>query len=236
MWSDCVKRRAFKLLLVLLAGAIINVAVAWGCALYSPWWFAKSWAMSSAWNDSWFAWWRANYPFPHVVELPRAPFSMSVIRATGIEIAHISNGAATSQMPPYVTAWRVQCGMPFASLTGSRWSYSHENLPEFKDCEGRFIEFAGRRTWRAEIDWILNGGRIVPFKPLWPGFAINTIFYAAIVFALFAVPGAIKRWRRIKRGLCVRCAYPLGTSGVCSECGTPADNRPTKPIADSPSC
>ena len=29
------------------------------------------------------------------------------------------------------------------------------------------------------------------------------------------------RDRRIKRGLCPACAYPVGTNDVCTECGKP---------------
>ena len=63
-------------------------------------------------------------------------------------------------------------------------------------------------------------------SPLWPGFAINTVFYAAILCLLFAAPFALRRRRRIKRGLCPACAYPVGDSEVCTECGKPAKPRP----------
>ena len=62
-------------------------------------------------------------------------------------------------------------------------------------------------------------GRPVPALPIWPGFAINTVFYAFVLWLLFAAPFALRRWRRIKRGLCPKCAYPVGTSDVCTECG-----------------
>ena len=58
-----------------------------------------------------------------------------------------------------------------------------------------------------------------PRSPIWPGFAINTIFYAAILWLLFFAPGAVRRTIRRKRGLCPACAYPIGTSPVCTECG-----------------
>ena len=64
-------------------------------------------------------------------------------------------------------------------------------------------------------------GRVLPFRPIWPGFAINTLFYAAILGTLFAVPFALRRRRRIKRGLCPKCAYPIGDSPVCTEGGNP---------------
>ena len=54
---------------------------------------------------------------------------------------------------------------------------------------------------------------------LWPGFAINTIFYAAMLWLLLAVPGFVRRRIRTRRGQCPACAYPIGTSNVCTECG-----------------
>ena len=61
----------------------------------------------------------------------------------------------------------------------------------------------------------------LPVLPTWPGFAINTAFYAVALWLLFAAPLALRRRRRIKRGLCPKCAYDLrGTqTGVCPECG-----------------
>jgi hypothetical protein len=61
--------------------------------------------------------------------------------------------------------------------------------------------------------------RVLPLTPIWPGFAINTLFYAAILWLSFAAPFALRRRRRIKRGLCPACAYPVGKSDVCTECG-----------------
>mgnify|MGYP003578232462 CR=1 FL=1 len=64
-------------------------------------------------------------------------------------------------------------------------------------------------------------GIFVNTSPLWPGFAINTLFYAGILWVMFAAPFALRRRRRIKRGLCPACAYPVGESIVCTECGAP---------------
>ena len=63
--------------------------------------------------------------------------------------------------------------------------------------------------------------RFVPICPIWPGFAINTILYAAILWLPFAALGRFRRRRRIKRGLCPKCAYDLrgGNHAACPECG-----------------
>jgi hypothetical protein len=60
----------------------------------------------------------------------------------------------------------------------------------------------------------------LPLLPIWPGFAINTLFYAAILWLLFAAPFALRRRSRIRRGLCPACAYKIGESPICTECGT----------------
>ena len=55
--------------------------------------------------------------------------------------------------------------------------------------------------------------------PLWLGFAIHTIFYAAILWLPIYGSFVLRRFIRVKRGLCPKCAYPRGESDVCSECG-----------------
>jgi hypothetical protein len=60
---------------------------------------------------------------------------------------------------------------------------------------------------------------VVPVDPSYPHAAINTLFYAAILWLLFVALRGLRRQRRIKRGLCPACAYLIGTSPVCTECG-----------------
>lgn len=50
------------------------------------------------------------------------------------------------------------------------------------------------------------GGRILPFAQSGPASRFNTLFYVVILWLLFAVPGTVRRWRRIRRGLCPACA------------------------------
>jgi hypothetical protein len=67
----------------------------------------------------------------------------------------------------------------------------------------------------------------VPIIPLWPGFAINTIFYAAMLWLLWVGPGKIRRFVRIRGHRCPACGYIIapgtaaasGAGGPCSECG-----------------
>ena len=64
--------------------------------------------------------------------------------------------------------------------------------------------------------------RTLPLSPIWPGFAVNTAFYAAPLWLLFAVmPRAVRRHLRRRRGRCLKCGYDLrgDLAGGCPECG-----------------
>jgi hypothetical protein len=60
---------------------------------------------------------------------------------------------------------------------------------------------------------------------LWPGFAINSMFYAAVLWVVFAFPRKLRRIIRFRHGLCPACAYPIrgSSSPVCTECGGPVN-------------
>jgi len=76
----------------------------------------------------------------------------------------------------------------------------------------------------------LHEQRALPLQPIWPGFAINTVFYAVVLWLLFAAPFALRRRRRIRRGLCPKCAYDLRGTPVgataCPECGAAVNRMP----------
>ena len=61
--------------------------------------------------------------------------------------------------------------------------------------------------------------RALPLRPIWAPFTINTLFYAAILWLIIPGPFVLRRFLRLRRGLCPMCAYPMGESAVCSECG-----------------
>ena len=65
----------------------------------------------------------------------------------------------------------------------------------------------------------------LPLGPIWSGFAINTMLYGGVPWLLLCGPFELRRYRRRKRGLCVYCAYPIGTSDVCTECGRAVAHR-----------
>ncbi len=87
------------------------------------------------------------------------------------------------------------------------------------------IELGGQRNYRYDsgssrtFPWPVPADRTLPLLPIWPGFAVNTLFYATVLWLLIPGPFALRRLIRVRRGLCPACAYSRGESDVCSECG-----------------
>ena len=188
-------RRVFKFGVFLLLGAIINVTVA---------------SISSA---------RMSHP--------------TVSETTATEFAPLINGQwnAPRDRDRYLNTTHHRA---FGTEWRSYWlcEGSAERQVAWR-VEGMGIEFIAGWPAPALVGAIIRGDNSkakyvalirgqYPTRPLWPGFAINTIFYAGILWLLFAAPGItrkLRRQRRIKRGLCPACSYPVGSSNVCTECG-----------------
>jgi hypothetical protein len=200
--GEKVKRRFVKLGLLLLLGAIVNVAVAWGCTYNNgpvPLMIVRDPTVMREVTDSdqslLARFWPAEYP-KHFIFL-------EVRNAFGVRLTTLYTGAGLGWFSA-----GFECGWPFLALQQLDWSSTNSSSPTGKK-------------------WILHlGERIVPIGMLWPGFAINTVFYAAILWLLFAAPGRIRRFIRIKRGRCGACGYPVGASPVCTECGKPITPLP----------
>lgn len=67
-------------------------------------------------------------------------------------------------------------------------------------------------------DW---GPRGLPLYPIWHGFVVNMLFYAAFLWLLFTSQRSMRRFIRRKHGLCVTCGYDLRGADhkACPECG-----------------
>jgi hypothetical protein len=231
------KRRLLKLAVFLLLGAIVNVAVAWGCALFALDGDARFGVTDLDAGLSW------------VVESRQRPGGMRLLslwpRTDPVKAARLAEQRkrqrAENPFDPLVQSSdpRAESLIP----KGLRSSI-HEGVEQLFDvrgwpCLALRCELDRDATIR-EHDYVWRGGisvepdtatydprgaRVLPVQPIWPDFAINTLFYAAILWLLFAAPLKLRRWRRSRRGLCPACAYPVGSSSVCTECGRPITGR-----------
>ena len=189
------KRHLLIVGIFMLAGVVVNVAVAWGCALWSK----TTLQAASQQSDLW----AKDRKTSGVVE------SESAIVDAGFGYAETSPTIVliyedvTSVTPSFDGI--VTAGWPVHSLRRS-----------FKYSEPRTMESGlSPPPW---MPWVQPGRRRLPLLPIWPGFAVNTLLYAGILYLPFA-PFALRRFIRRRRGLCLRCGYPRGASAVCTECG-----------------
>ena len=64
--------------------------------------------------------------------------------------------------------------------------------------------------------------RALPLMPLWPGFVVNVLLFAAVWFVLMHSCNSLRRSLRRRRGCCIYCGYSrrgLPTNAACPECG-----------------
>ena len=158
------KRHLLIVAAFLLAGAVVNVAVAWGL---------------DTWNRVQFA----KIPKTSKITVP-APAPVFILVQWG----------------------RYAVGWPTDAL-GYTYACNLRRIPAGAD----------------SIPHPLDSGvrRVHPLRPIWHGFAVNTLFYAVVLWLLIPGPFVLRRFIRVKRGLCPACAYDLrhGEHGACPECG-----------------
>ena len=202
-----VTRRLTKLAVFLLLGAIVNVAVAWGCASMNAMKAGSGQPAASPEDD--LTWW--DKYAPHEVS---GPPIMSHTFSSGF-------GKVVTRMwerrrldgtgRPGVIVLRVRTGWPMGSMEYSRWL-----VEPFVPQE---IVQAAIHTQR--LPYVIGKDDYLPLRPLWPRFAINTVFYAAILWLLTLGLLTARRMIRHKRGCCTKCGYDLrgAEHNACPECG-----------------
>jgi hypothetical protein len=223
------KRWLVRICVFLLLGAIVNIAVAW--LLAGTYVFRSdpvmNWGVSSKSGLAWF------YAMGHspgyavvqreVVEMNEQELAylvgffdrFSKVPAPTWSLASTTNPLSMPEdNDPLV---EQAAGWPLLAM---KCDYVIE-VPGYVDGVANGIAISGIRG-------DANSLRLLPLRPIWPGFAINTVFYAGVLWLLFAVPFALRRRWRIRRGLCPACAYPVGTNTVCTECGTSVSTRSTR--------
>jgi hypothetical protein len=206
------KRMLLKLGLFVLAffvgGAIVNVAVAWGTQQYSP---SIRFGVVSPQKVLY-----SEYEI-EAMTLPAARTALLWVArerkdAHPYDVRHKRlrhESEAIIEQLKFLRGHTRRTG----SLVGG-WPFASLDCTVARNAAGVVtpIEKAFHVSIRGEA--IVLAAGLIP-----RGFAINTIFYAAILWGLFAAPGSVRRRLRRRRGLCPACAYPVGESETCTECG-----------------
>ncbi len=249
------KRRAPRLLMLVLAlivgGAIVNVAVAWGCAWFLPIYFGQprfSPLSGQVAHRKLTAEPKENLGPTHWALLEHRRFGSEQVVVLAIARPFPSTGSFDDLLPR-VADFNAALATREAAVVPNKVGHG------FFVWDARGWPMRGvacQWPWWQHADWPsppVSGGisfgsptkpqpwpfgafelRALPYAPLWPGFAINTVFYAVILWLLFAAPFALRRRLRRKRGLCPACGYDLrgrgGNSPVCPECGKAVTIQP----------
>jgi hypothetical protein len=216
-------------------GAILTTLVAWGCAVHrrgdpdddgptDGWWFAT--ASEPGWRfNVERRWW---YQIVHqgTAQRPMDPALSIPLHPAATLPGGLPDWVMAARKPPkdvvppkYMFLWHgidYGLGWPCFALHarslgpdashGTRLSGIH--LPAIKG-------------W---LDPDSTSSPSLPLEPIWPGFALNTFFYAALAWGLWQIPLAIRRRSRRRAGKCVKCGYDLRATPAgspCPECGEP---------------
>ncbi len=207
------KRRLLIVAVFLLAGAVVNVAVAWGCAAWIP--LGKP-NRHTVLEDG--AWW--------VVTQFEALGSTRIVSVKGIfELSVAAVVTDAEEMLPYWASPLAQSRTAIRDARGFPARSLHCTTALVDGTLTTDLRYGGLtlRPWQP-MD-MHRSWRALPLRPIWPGFAVNTALYAAVLWLLIPGPFALRRFIRVRRGLCHACAYPRGESDVCSECGKALPRR-----------
>jgi hypothetical protein len=220
------RMRMKRLLLLLLAyavgGTIINVAVAWGSAAKPRQvrQFNNEFLRSHPDDPTWYF-----LPLPGkqrllVSSFPFADVGWKYLPGRTLDwsiAAERPLSPSSFDDPSHKITFFVEAASGWPLLSMRACVELGEDMKSIEKTHGAFVV-------NGATSFVVDG-RALPLRPLWPGFAINTILYAAILWLLFAAPGFVRRRRRGRRGQCPACAYPVGSSTVCTECGRPVTPR-----------
>jgi hypothetical protein len=229
-------RLALRLAASVLAGAVLTVAVAWACAMWSPAPLSRQTQLEVIEIGP-----DAKGRSLHTVRPSRRMlrmFKREVFRGhviVGTEQANTGGGFRVLRvdMHNFLGAERSVCvleaGWPSMGLASIGTYPTGRNMREVMLFGWRFSW-----SWSLPIPEGIDGRdleapmgfgrdkRRLPLLPLWPGFALDTAFYGALTFLLWSAPGVLRRRSRRRRGACPACGYDLkggSAAGKCPECG-----------------
>ncbi len=221
------KRSFVTILIFLLAGAVVNVGIAWGCAAWLDVFRGQHQRVTDRNTDL------------GVFRAAKFSRSGAVYFETLRWRGRVPVGSPVDDPNELLPAW--------TGLTAPTPAFESREYPfEYRAVDVRgwpmrslWLEYVGH-TSSGVLD--VQGGLVtsglrtmsrygqsfpvaLPLLPLWPGFAVNTLLYAAVLWSLSGGPFILRRLVRVQRGRCVKCGYPRGDTTVCTECGAELPRR-----------
>lgn len=213
------RRLITRAFICLLLGAILNVAVAWGCV----WWALPA---SRAAGPQHRASWAGSVPAGWIA--PTSPLWIET--SAGLTEYRLHTISPSERYPVIAYVQHVlEAGLPFRSMFVERHYEENAGVTYSGFMLG---SLSGERRGLIP-EWIpgtrySRASRLLPGSIMWIGFAANSVLYGFLSGVIFGLLLGWHRRRRVRRNECAACGYPIGTSPVCTECGAPLPTSATQ--------
>ena len=208
-------RAGLRTAIYIILGALANVAVAWACSIaMGEIQHSRKLRYRNPVGDSPVVYVTKGISYESISVCPRGGTILARER-----VPRYPRHAWWNEDSLWYYNWAVAHGFPVASLSAWRTTWI-EDTPDGDGLIRTPVLHWGVAL--GEIPPFFVGGRIpvvLALRPVWPGFTINTLLYAGLLWLLIRGRRALRRFIRHRRGQCLVCAYPTGSSPVCTECG-----------------
>jgi hypothetical protein len=217
------RRRVLTILLFLVLGALVDIAVAWGLAVVQSSTVLTKVVGPPALVDDlhWLAYVHRRPGACYIEGRAEMRDRLGDADRPGWSIT--AKPPAERGVPLGWQVFEYARGWPMLSHY-CRWSGPKYGTQD--------LEWGWRISWLTRYQ-VQQEGNVLPLAIIWPGFAINTIFYAIVLWLLIPGPFVLRRLIRVKRGRCPKCGYDLrgqpaevGAAG-CPECGWKRETEAT---------
>lgn len=205
------KRLMLNMTILLILGIAINIIIAWSCALYATMKVSGNpQALTTQVRNKWID----RSPWPHKLRPGQTLRSASF----GLEYDLLQSGSDNPNF--WHTALAMRAGLPLPSLYGERWS---NFAPEggAKDKEDLFEFVYALKSPLTEDEGDPNLARLLPWRPILPGFITNTIFYALLLRGLGMLWKSFRQVLILRKDRCPNCQVILvhEKTASCFSCG-----------------
>jgi hypothetical protein len=217
-------RRPFAVAIGLLAGVLLNLAIAWACAAWMDTTRGKAWLdpVEPDASRQEIRWIQQRFGHTRVNRIvPNGEFGSLWFRPKAWRDAmrHGADGGSVSQSEDYA-GWPLPALMSVnqreVGSSSNRIAAGLNLGPAYGVTGG--IELRPYPTGFDGESW-----RALPCQPVWLGAIVNTLFYATLMWLVATGFCWVRRaWRR-RHGLCAACGYDQrgkrGAATRCPECG-----------------
>jgi hypothetical protein len=225
-----IRGRGVRVVLALLLGAASMVGVSWSLALLVDGSFRTSHPASRGFSWEVAAGWIPTPAGETNIDLQQ----VTRARRWGTDIACAQGPVINGQ--PFGSLHDLVEGTSFAEEMKAKFDSGEAVCAWWRADGWPLPAFSAEARWRPRGEdyvWPVIGGvlmgsknvgvddgvRILPLRPIWSGIVVDTVFFAAVWWALLSLPRVRPALRR-RQGRCARCGYALHPSQErCSECG-----------------